>query len=133
MDKLYIEATKSSPFVKYDVEFSTLEITGECYPENAVKFFAPVFEWLDREVKVLNTSLLTVNLNISYFNSSSSKSLMNFFDMLEEAYDKGKNIMVNWMYMEENETAEECGEEFQEDLESLPFNLVVLDSGGQRI
>ncbi|CCK79771.1 DUF1987 domain-containing protein [Desulfobacula toluolica] len=129
MDTLYIEATKSSPFVKYNIESNTLEITGECYPENAVKFFSPVFEWLNTETKKLDTPVLTVNLNISYFNSSSSKALMNFFDMLEEAYDNGKKINVNWIYMEENETAEECGEEFQEDLETLPFNLVVLNSG----
>ncbi|SDU22548.1 DUF1987 domain-containing protein [Desulfobacula phenolica] len=129
MDTLYIEATKSSPFVKYNIESNTLEITGECYPENAVKFFSPVFEWLNTETKKLDTPVLTVNLNISYFNSSSSKALMNFFDMLEEAYDNGKKIKVNWIYMEENETAEECGEEFQEDLETLPFNLVVLNSG----
>ncbi len=129
MDTLYIEATKSSPFVKHDIDSNTLEITGECYPENAVKFFAPVFEWLDNEAARIDNSLLTVNLNISYFNSSTSKALMNFFDMLEEAYDMGKKIIVNWIYEKENETAEECGEEFQEDLESLPFNLVVLEGG----
>ena len=130
MDTLYIEATKSSPLIKYDVESNALEITGECYPENAVKFFTPVFDWLEDELKILDGPCLKVNLNISYFNSSSSKALMNFFDMLEEAYDRGKNIMVNWIYMQENETAEECGEEFQEDLETLPFNLVV-EEGGQ--
>lgn len=128
MDTLNIEASKSSPLVKYDAESNTLEITGECYPENAVKFFTPVFQWLHEEVKSLDAPLLTVNLNISYFNSSTSKALMNFFDVLEEAYDKGKKIEVNWMYMEENETAEECGEEFLEDIDSLPFNLVIIDN-----
>jgi len=128
MDTLNIEASKSSPLVKYDAESNTLEITGECYPENAVKFFAPVFEWLHEAVKSLDAPLLTVNLNISYFNSSTSKALMNFFDVLEEAYDNGKKIEVNWMYMEENETAEECGEEFLEDIEHLPFNLVIIDN-----
>lgn len=128
METLNIKASKSSPLVKYDVESNTLEIAGECYPENAVKFFTPIFQWLDDEINSLNKSLLTVNLNISYFNSSTSKALMNFFDILEEAYDKGKKIVVNWIYIEDNETAEECGEEFQEDLENLPFNLVITDS-----
>jgi hypothetical protein len=128
MDTLNIEASKSSPLVKYEVESNTLEITGECYPENAVKFFTPIFQWLDGEIKSLDKPILTVNLNISYFNSSTSKALMNFFDILEEAHDKGKKIVVNWIYMQENETAEECGEEFQEDLENLPFNLVIIDS-----
>ncbi len=92
METLNIKASKSSPLVKYDVESNTLEIAGECYPENAVKFFTPIFQWLDDEINSLNKSLLTVNLNISYFNSSTSKALMNFFDILEKAHDKGKKI-----------------------------------------
>jgi hypothetical protein len=41
--------------------------------------------------------------------------------------NKGKNIIVNWIYDAEDDGAEEFGEEFQEDLESLTFNLVQKD------
>ena len=51
--------------------------------------------------------------------------LMNLFDQLEsEVENKGKHIIVNWIYDAENDTAEEFGEEFQEDVDSLTFNLV---------
>lgn len=49
---------------------------------------------------------------------------MNFFDRLEEAAKKGMQIEVNWLYHEDNETALECGEEFQEDLKNVSFNLL---------
>lgn len=51
--------------------------------------------------------------------------LLDLFNRLEtEVVNKDRIISVNWIYDPENETAEEYGEEFQEDLESLIFNLV---------
>ena len=131
MESLAIEATKSSPHIHFDAENHILEIKGESYPENAAKFYTPIFSWLEAYIEELEDNVATVNLEINYINSSSSKILMNFFDMLEEAVETGKKILVNWHYHEDNDTALECGEEFQEDLNRLQFNLVkIVDKGG---
>ncbi len=123
MEKLIVEATKSSPFVHFDHEKHTLEIKGESYPENAAKTYAPMFDWLEEYLMGLKEEVVQVNLEITYFNSSSSKILINFFDMLEDAARDGKKIVVNWHYHEDNETALECGEEFMEDMNLVEFNL----------
>ena len=123
MEKLLIEATKSSPFIRFDHAEHTLEIRGESYPENAAKAYAPMFAWLEEYLQGLQDEVVRVDLEITYFNSSSSKILMNFFDMLEDAAQAGKKIVVNWHYHEDNETALECGEEFMEDMELVEFNL----------
>jgi hypothetical protein len=124
MDNLIVEATKSTPYVHFDAGKRLLEITGESYPENAAKFYGPLFDWLRRFLDSGNSEPLEVNLEIIYFNSSSSKALMVFFEMLEEAAVKGMQIVANWRYHEDNETALECGEEFKEDIPTLTFNLV---------
>lgn len=129
MQELRIDPTKSSPRVHFDPVRHVLEITGESYPENAAKFYAPVFEWLGLYLAGLGDQAVTVNLNISYFNSSSSKALMNLFDLLDEACRNGRRIEVNWRYDEDNETALECGEEFKEDVSDLPFNLAPFGAG----
>ena len=123
MEDLIIEATKSSPFIHFDYAKHTLEIKGESYPENAAKAYAPVFAWLEEYLGGLKDEEVWVNLEITYFNSSSSKVLMNFFDMLEDAARDGKKIVVNWHYHEDNETALECGEEFMEDMDHVEFKL----------
>ena len=69
---------------------------------------------------------LRVDMELLYFNSSSSKALMNMFDYLESAAERGWRIVVNWIYQEENETSLECGEEFQEDCRAVEFNLVAV-------
>jgi len=119
------KATKHTPEVSFDAESDTLSMKGESYPEDVAEFAEPIFEWLDEYLEQLSNQAFTVNIELTYFNSSSSKMLLDLLDRLEEeVIDRGKNITVNWIYDEENDTAEEYGEEFGEDLEALPFNLV---------
>lgn len=122
MNHLIIEKTEATPGICFDPASGLLELRGESYPENTAEFYAPVFEWLR---KYLPASLdTTVNMEIIYFNSSSSKALMNFFDLLDDSAATGKKIAVNWFYDAGNESALEYGEEFKEDLNRLEFNLV---------
>ncbi len=124
MENLEITATKSSPEINFNASTCTLAMTGESYPENTSLFYEPVYQWLDDCLASLDTQQLVFNIELIYFNSSSSKVLMDLFDTLEDASDEGKNIVVNWIYDEENDSALEYGEEFSEDMEALTFNLV---------
>jgi hypothetical protein len=124
MDDLRLEATKSTPAIHFDAKDGVLAITGKSYPENAAKFYGPILEWIDRYLDSNEDGNVVVNLEIVYLNSSSSKAFLNLFDILDRFAKKGRNVVINWRYHEENETALECGEEFIEDLQALQFNLV---------
>lgn len=123
MEKLIVEPTKYTPRILFDPETHILEINGDSYPENISGFYDSVFEWLERYFREIRREPVTINVSMTYFNSSSSKMLLNFFDMLEDAAQNGADITINWYYDEENETILEYGEEFQEDIVSLTFNL----------
>ncbi len=124
MENLEITATKSSPEIMFDASNYTLSIVGESYPENTSLFYEPVCKWIDDCIDVLGDQKMVLNIELIYFNSSSSKVLMDIFDTLEDACDDGNDITVNWIYDEENDSALEYGEEFAEDMETLTFNLV---------
>ena len=125
MENMVIEATKQTPKVSFDAEKHVLEFQGESYPENMAVFESPIFTWLEKYLEQLEDQTFTVNIDLAYFNSSSSKMLLDLFDKLdEEVENNGKSIIVNWIYDAEDDGAEEYGEEFKEDLESLTFNLV---------
>lgn len=124
MENLIIAKTTATPGIHFDYASGVLELRGESYPENTAAFYAPVFEWLKNFLNSGKEAALTVNLEIIYFNSSSSKALMNFFDLLEAAAKAGRKVIVNWIYAKGNEGALEYGEEFKEDLDTLEFNLV---------
>lgn len=129
MEAFVRKQTKSTPWIKLDPERNYLEIKGESYPENSAKFYSPMLEWLETYLGQLIDQPVHVDVELIYFNSSSSKILMNFFDMLEEAAQKGVPISVHWKYHADNDTALECGEEFQEDLEHVGFHLIQTGSG----
>lgn len=124
MNKLYIESTKYSPEISLDPESQTLEIRGKSYPENTFEFYAPVMKWLEDYIASAPAGKTVLNMEIIYFNSSSSKFFFDFFDVIEEASDQGFTVEINWIYDSENENALEAGEDFMDDFESLNFNLV---------
>ncbi|NDV18648.1 DUF1987 domain-containing protein [Pseudodesulfovibrio sp. JC047] len=126
MTKYSIQATNSSPSINFDPDDMSFEIKGESYPENCWAFYDPMFRWLEQFFSVTREERVEINMEILYFNSSSSKTFMDFFEMLDTHAENGRNIVVNWRYHEENESAMECGEEFMGDVEQIKFNLVEL-------
>jgi hypothetical protein len=124
MDSLSVPATKFTPEIFLSEKKNLLQFTGESYPENTAEFYRPVFKWINEYLKILTSQPVTVNIEISYFNSSSSKVLMDIFDNFEEVAEQGKNITINWFYRGGDDATYEYGEEFKEDLASVSFNLI---------
>lgn len=123
MDGLYIDKTKSTPKIQFDPQNCLLLIEGQSYPENAFKFYEPIFSWLDGYLRQLEQeTVLEMYFHMPYINTSSSKCIMMLLEKLESAFHNGKKVSVRWYYDEENDVALECAEEFKEDLE-LPFEI----------
>ena len=124
MENLIRNPTKYTPQIIFDYQNHHLEISGKSYPEDTSKFYAPVMASLDQYLETLEHQDVVMNIDIKYFNSSTSKVFMDIFDILDEEVQKGKKIVVNWCYDTEDESFLEYGEEFKEDLKHLKFNLV---------
>ncbi|PCI25321.1 MAG: hypothetical protein COB67_10800 [SAR324 cluster bacterium] len=128
MDNLQIDATKFTPQIFFDVTSQVLEIRGKSYPENTAEFYEPVFEWIKRYLVEIGNIPFTVNIQLDYFNSSSSKVLMDLFDLLDNKAREMSEVTINWYYDEEDDIFLEHGEEFQEDLDFVDFNLIEFKS-----
>ena len=126
MNDLNISATQSTPSVVTSWLNGTVEMRGDSYPENSWDFFGPIIAWIEAFLEASDAPL-HANLYLLYLNTSSVKAMMDIFDMLEEAYDRGQQISVSWYYDGDNERIAELIEEFKEDL-SFPFEIVRQDS-----
>ncbi|WP_440876840.1 DUF1987 domain-containing protein [Thalassotalea sp. PLHSN55] len=124
MEHLIIEETKFTPKVDMSAETGIISIVGKSYPENSFVFYHPVMKWLESYFASHVKSKTIINMEIIYFNSSSSKLFFDFFDVLDEA-KINHEIEVNWLYHPENDVAEEAGEDFIEDFEDLNINLII--------
>jgi hypothetical protein len=123
MENLTIEETKYTPKIVLDADEGTISLTGKSYPENTFEFYEPMMQWIRDYFETAAKDITVVNMEITYFNSSSSKLFFDFFDLLEENHEDHK-IKINWIYDEDNESAEETGEDFIEDFEDLDIELV---------
>lgn len=124
MERLQIEATKSSPEVDFNFETGILKIRGQSYPENAFRFYEPLFDWIDDYFEI-NPNGVQMDISLIYLNTSSVKCLMDIIYKFEQVTQKGRKVKINWYYKSNNRNIFECGKEFEEDLEEdLEFNLI---------
>ncbi len=125
MDNLVIEGSKQTPKVEFIASTGILEISGRSIPENTFEFFNPVLLWLDEYSKnALDET--TINVNLEYFNTSSSKYILEVFKRLKGLINDGKEVFVKWYYEEDDEEMMETGEDY-EDVSGLPFEIIALE------
>ena len=123
MQNLDIPATTRTPAVAFDFAKHHLRIKGESYPEDVTEFYGPVFAALDAYLGSLGNGNCRFDFELIYLNSSSAKAIMMLMDKLEAAAAKGAAVDIHWHYDKEDDTMQELGEEFGEDLENAKFHL----------
>lgn len=121
---MIFEAGPRTPLV--ELTPSSCLIRGECYPENISEWSEPVLKTLEESLSE-DQSAFTVDIELYYFNSSSAKFLFDFFEFLEESAEGGKAITINWRYRAEDDTMQEAGEDFEEDLTACTYNMVQVE------
>ncbi len=119
---LNIAGTQSTPSIRTDAAAGLLTMGGDSYPENSFELFGPVIEWVEQFLERCDTPL-RVELDLLYLNTSSIKSMMDIFDVLEAAHQQGRKVGVTWFYDTRNERVGELAEEFKEDC-TFPFSVV---------
>ena len=125
---MIFEASQRTPHV--ELTPTSCLIKGECYPENISEWSEPVLKRLEECLRS-DESDFQVGIELYYFNSSSAKFLFDFFEYLEESAEDGKAIAINWRYRAEDDTMQEAGEDFEEDVSACSYNMVQVESAAE--
>jgi len=118
MNSLLREATSKSPFVSFDPKSGILELKGRSIPENALDFYKPLMEWIDAWTAT-QPEKTELHVQLEYFNTSSSKCLLDLFKRLEKL---GSKAVVVWKYESDDEDMLEAGEDYEAIL-SVQFEM----------
>lgn len=122
MEFVNIEGTPKTPTITLNPESGIIEIKGRSIPENSIEFYKPIVDWLEDYTKAPKDKTV-VNIQLEYFNTSSSKCILDVFKKLENI-KKGKNdVVVNWYYEEDDEDMLEAGEDY-ESIIKVPFKMI---------
>ena len=122
MEPLAIEGTAKTPSVHFEAGQGTVEIKGRSIPENSIEFYKPLVDWLEDYSKT-PAALTKVNIQLEYFNTSSSKCILDVFKKLEAIYKAKNEVIINWYYEEDDEDMLEAGEDY-ESIIRVPFKMI---------
>lgn len=125
MEPIKIEGTPKTPTVIFDAEKGSVEIKGRSIPENSIEFYKPLIDWLEDYMKGPQ-DLTQVDIQLEYFNTSSSKCILDVFKKLEAIYKGGNEVVINWHYEEDDEDMLEAGEDYQSIIK-IPFKMMEIE------
>ena len=125
METLKIEQTDDSPQIILDREDNRFEISGKSLPEDVVEFYQPVLDWLTMYRKdPLGKTVFDIKL--IYFNTASSKLIMDILIILEEMVEEGHEVLIRWHSLKSDEDMQEAGKEYEEMIE-VPFEHAIYE------
>jgi hypothetical protein len=122
MDPLLIEGTPKTPNVRFEASQGLIEIKGRSIPENSIEFYKPLVDWLEKYAET-PAALSQVNIQLEYFNTSSSKCILDVFKKLEAIHKAKHEVIINWYYEEDDEDMLEAGEDY-ESIIRVPFKMI---------
>jgi hypothetical protein len=122
MEAIKIKGTEDTPTVILDAAENYFEISGRSLPEDVTSFYGPIIAWLSEYNKNPNPKTV-FNFKLEYFNTASSKLILDVLMKLEELATAGHDVLVKWHYPEDDEDMQEAGNEYA-DIVEVPFELV---------
>ncbi|NOU17792.1 MAG: DUF1987 domain-containing protein [Bacteroidales bacterium] len=122
MNTIKIMGTDDTPTVILDSENEIFEISGRSLPEDVTAFYEPILRWLEEYSSSPNSKTI-FTFKLVYFNTASSKLLLDILMKLEQMHEDGKDMLIRWYYPEDDEDMQEAGEEYA-DIVDVPFEQV---------
>lgn len=116
MNDLHIQGEKGTffvPNVHFSAETGICQIDGESYLEDTFQFYKPLVEWIHEYAATQRP--LVFNVGLTYFNTASSRSILDLLQALKEYELAGGKVTVNW-------AVKEWDEDMQQEVEDLALD-----------
>ena len=126
MENINIDHTDETPKVIFDKDIPLFELSGKSLPEDVSQFYNQLLEWLDNYAEEPLPETV-FDFKMDYFNTASSKMILDILLKLEEIHEDGKSqVLIKWHFLEEDEDMEEAGEEYA-DMVEIPFEQITIE------
>jgi hypothetical protein len=126
MQVIKIQGSDDTPTVTLDKENNIFEISGRSLPEDVVAFYTPILDWLT-EYSADPLDKTVFDFKLEYFNTASSKLLLDVLLKLEDLKNDGHDVLVRWHYPDDDEDMLDAGTEYADivdvDFEHVPYTV----------
>ncbi len=110
------------PSVNFNAQNGMCEIAGESFLEDTVEFYKPLIKWLEEYTTAVKKPIAFI-IKLTYFNTSTSRSILDLLNVLKDYEDNGGEVVINWHYDENDIDMEEDIEDYMIDT-GLDINLI---------
>jgi len=124
MNNINIKATQSTPAISFLPNEGKIEIIGRSIPENAIEFYEELLNQIEAYLTKPH-KLTEATIQLDYFNSSSSVSILNMLKLLKQLYGNGFEVNVKWIYEEDDDDILNAGKNYQTIL-NIPFQFIAI-------
>ena len=103
MENILIEEKREvyiEPAVDFNAQTGRCIIKGESFLEETSKFYSPLLQWLTDYLK--QAEKIEFILQLKYFNTSTSKWILNMLGVLKRFEEKGGKVKVVWYYFKDD-------------------------------
>lgn len=122
MSPYVVQGTGETPGVILDKDAGKFEFTGKSLPEDAKEFYGPILAWFDDYMKVVNPKTV-LKMKMDYFNTASSKMLLEVFERIKSMHEAGNNVVIEWHYHDDDEDMYDAGQDYS-DMVGVPFEFI---------
>jgi hypothetical protein len=125
MENIHIEGSHTNffvPTVDFNAESGICTLSGESFLEDTIEFYDPLVQWLEEYTTQVKNPV-TFEIKLTYFNTSTSRSILDLLNVLKDYEETGGQVVVNWHYDEDDIDMEEDIEDYMLDT-GLEINMI---------
>lgn len=126
---IYIPPTESTPTVILDPHTRRIDIYGHSVGVNPRLYYDPVLRWIDR-LKELSPGVVELHVFLNYFNTYSSKVILEIFFRIRKYESFDWNVVLFWHYQSDDDDLRETGENYA-DIVRGDFRMVEHDNASR--
>ena len=110
LEPLIIESSLETPKIAFDPANNVFEISGQSLPEDALHFYLPVINWLEKYRQSPNPET-EFNFWLEYFNTASSRMLYKVLSVIKDI-TADHQVNLKWHYNKEDPDMLASGKRF---------------------
>ena len=122
MEIINIKETEDTPKIILDGLREQFEISKKSFPEDAISFYAPIFDWLNKYTQAPNAKT-AFSFRMDYFNTASSKQIYKILSILDNI-SKNNEVEIQWNYNKHDTDMLSSGERYSKLIVNLKFNFI---------
>jgi len=122
METLELQAKNNTPYINFDATTGIMVMKGRSTPENSVEYYEPITNWVLNYIQSPAANTI-IKVQFEYFNTSSSKCILDVLKKFAEIHKAGKSAKVEWYFEEDDEDMKEAGEDYG-DIVKMPFEVI---------